>query len=300
MDKNIINFIKKNKPINAYIYSRVSTNKQADKDSHSLETQRTICKEYIKSNLKNMDMNLDISIYEDIGSSWNDKKILYQLNKMVKNLEENSLVLISKISRLGRNIKQVMNILKKIEKKKSYIISVEEQICYNMSRIMNNDFMIKVIESEKESNILSESIRKKQKIIKSHGGYIGNPPYGYKVGRNYRNTPILMENPDEIIIINTIINLVNNNYSYENISNYLNTNNILHKKNKWTANAVKYILNKYHPEHTFIEFNLNPKPNSNVNIVYDGVYDGVYDTESYDMLEDINYVKLRSGKCIFK
>jgi hypothetical protein len=162
---------------------------------------------------------------------------------------------------------------------------------------MNNDFMIKVIESEKESNVLSESIRKKQKIIKSYGGYIGNPPYGYKVGRNYKNIPILMENPEEINIINTIINLINNNnYSYEDISTYLNSNNIMHKQNKWTPNSVKYILNKYYPEHTFIEFNLKPNPNSNINIVSDPTLN----TESNNMQIDNNFIILRSGKCIYK
>jgi DNA invertase Pin-like site-specific DNA recombinase len=293
MDKNIINFIKKNKPTNAYIYSRVSTNKQAQKDSHSLETQRKLCKEYINNKFN----PANTFIYEDIGSSWNDKNVLYQLNKLVRDLEENSLILISKVSRLGRDIHQVMKILKKIEKKKSYVISVEEQICYNMSRIMNNDFMIKVIESEKESNILSESIRKKQKTIKSQGGWIGNPPYGYKVGRNYNNVPILLENPEEMDIINSIINLVNNNYSYDDIALYLTNKNILHKKNVWTPSAVKYILDKFYPEHTYIEFNINPNPNSNVNIISDSMEDN---TSSYDIEVDNSFTILRSGKCIYK
>ena len=297
MDKNIINFIKKNNPNNVYIYNRVSTGRQAKKDSHSLETQRNLCKEYIKYNFN----PINIFVYEEIGSSWNDKNILYQLNKLVKNLEENSLILISKVSRLGRDINQVMKILKKIEKKKSYVISVEEAICYNMSRIMNNDFLMKVIESEKESNILSESIKKKQKTIKSKGGWIGNPPYGYKVGRNYKNIPVLVENPEEISIINTIIALVNNNYSYDDIATNLINRNILHKKNTWTPNAVKYILDKFYPEHIYIEFNINLNPNSNVNIISDIISDTMdEDDNSNDMSTDINFLKLRSGKCIYK
>ena len=289
MDKNIINFIKKNNPVSVYIYNRVSTGRQAKKDSSSLEAQRNLCKEYIKSNFNSK----NILIYEDIGSSWNDKNILYQLNKLVRDLEENSLILVSKVSRLGRDIQQVMKILKKIEKKKSYVISVEEQICYNMSRVMNNDFLMKVIESEKESNILSESIRKKQKVIKSQGGWIGNPPYGYKVGRNYKNIPVLVENPEEIGIINSIIKLVNNNYSYDDIATNLIERNILHKQYAWTPIAVKNILDKFYPEHTYIEFNLNRNPNSNVNIIYDSM-----DREI--MVTDNNFIKLRSGKCIYK
>ena len=294
MNKNIINFIKQHNPTNVYIYNRVSTGRQAKKDSHSLETQRNLCKEFIKSNFN----PINIFIYEDIGSSWNDKNVLYQLNKLVKNLEENSLILISKVSRLGRNIPQVMKILKKIEKAKSYVISVEETICYNMSRVMNNDFLMKVIESEKESNILSESIRKKQKTIKNQGGWIGNPPYGYTVGRNYKNIPVLVENPEEFAIINSIINLVNNNYSYDSIAKNLIERHILHKQHTWTPNAVKYILNKFYPEHTYIEFNINQKPNSNVNIISNSIEED--DTSSYDMITDVTFIKLRSGKCIYK
>ena len=214
-------------------------------------------------------------------------------------LENNSVILISRVSRLGRNINQVTKILKKIEKKNSYVIAVDESICYNMSKVMNNDFMVKVIESEKESNIQSESIKKTQSYIKKQGGYIGNPPYGYAICKNYKKIPMLVENQNEINVINNIIDLVNNNYSYNDIAINLNTNKILYRNNKWTTNSVKNILDKFYPEHLEIQFNPILSSNLNVNIISDNQEDDD-DTESYDMMVDVQFTVLRSGKCIYK
>ena len=292
MDKNIVNFIKQKKPSNAYIYNRVSTGRQAQKDSHSLQDQKKICTEYIKEYFP----NLNNFLYDDIGSSYNGKQVLTQLNKLVLHLKENSIIIVSRISRLGRNIKQVMDILRKIEKKKSYVISVEESICWNMSKVMNNNFLIKVIESEKESNILSETIIKRQSNIKKLGGYVGKPPYGYKIIKNNKNIPVLVENSIEIDIVNKIIDLANKNYSYENISLYLNNKSIGYRKNTWTSNSVKYILDKFYLKDISIEFNTIFNKNSNINIISD-IFN---EYKSTNMEIDSKFIVLRSGKCIYK
>ena len=125
MEKQIVNFIRKFNPRNFYIYSRVSTGKQAKNSSTSLGDQRKLCNEFIK---KYYSSDVDISIYEDIGSSFNNKQVLYQLNKLVSHMLDNSVIIISKVSRLGRNYKQVTNILRKIVKKKSFVIAIDDLI----------------------------------------------------------------------------------------------------------------------------------------------------------------------------
>jgi len=249
MSDNFIKFI--DKPItSAYSYIRVSTQKQATEEKHSLSFQKNICESYINTFYPKTDKY----IYDDVGSSYNDKNVLYYLNKMIKHMNDNSIIVITDISRLGRNIKQVFNILRKVEKKKSYIISINDSLCYNHTKIMNKQFLHKIIDSEYSSDLKSEKIKKSINYIRHNGGHIGKPPYGYKVTKNAKNIPILIENEDEIQIIDHIIELSQNNNSYQEISDILEKEDIMCKNNYWTKKSIKHILDKFYPEHLLANF----------------------------------------------
>lgn len=225
-----------------YLYTRVSTRAQVHK-SNGLEDQHTICSEYINNNFKNN----HVEYFEDIGSSYQEKNKLCSLNKILRKISTNSLLVVRDISRLGRNTFQVFALLRKIKKTNSHIVSVSENLCWNYSRLMDREFSHKVIDAEKDSDIKSnKNIIKNQSVIRS-GGFIGNAPYGTQIVK-INNIPYIYKNPQEI----NIINLINLNYeklrNVEKVATLLNKNNILNRKNVlWNNSSIRKIVKKHCP-----------------------------------------------------
>lgn len=304
-----------------HVYTRVSTGKQSADKKHGLSTQIHLCDEYIN---KFYSTNQQINYWRDVGSSYKNDNILPDMKNLLRKLKPNSLILISEVSRLGRNYKMVEQILKIIKKNKSFIVSVGENLVYGKSKLNDDKFIQKIIQSEKESDVLSMRIKNIQKYIKQNGGYIGKPPFGYKIEKNSNNIPILKENPKEIEFVDYIVDLTNECCTYEEIKEKLNNNNILHNNKLWTTQKIKKILNKFHPEHMLLNIN-NKKQNiliatdmnnedhtQNENHVKLSFRDRIKNTKYenlkiiiYDDLQTIrfpssNSIKLRSGREIHK
>lgn len=99
-----------------YIYTRVSTKSQVGEINEyniGIQTQKEICMEYYHRNITEHIINNENSILEpnfieEVGSSFNDEERLIKLKELIDSLPNNSLILISEISRLGRNIYQVI------------------------------------------------------------------------------------------------------------------------------------------------------------------------------------------------
>ncbi len=159
-------------PINFYIYSRVSSKKQASDSSHGLDSQEELCEQYLKNiyNFNDKKILDNVNYYCDIGSSYSNPKALHQLALLSKQIEPDSLILISEISRLGRNVRQVINLLKVFEDKNCKIISVSEGLCFNKNKLINKQFYQKIIDAERESDLISIRTTNANKIIKSKGG----------------------------------------------------------------------------------------------------------------------------------
>jgi DNA invertase Pin-like site-specific DNA recombinase len=189
-------------PTNFYVYTRVSSNQQATDSNHGLDSQILICENYLKSIFEFNDQQIEsvVDYYTDIGSSYSNPKALHQLNLLFKKLKNDSLILISEISRLGRNVRQVINMLKTIEDKNCWIISVTEGLCFNKSKLMNKQFYQKIIDAERESDLISIRTTNAYKVIKEKGGFIGRAPFGKKKVINNGITTIV-DNIDEINII---------------------------------------------------------------------------------------------------
>jgi DNA invertase Pin-like site-specific DNA recombinase len=228
------------------VYTRVSTRRQSMDKKHGLCYQKELCKDYIK---KFYSGTIEQSYWEDVGSSYKSKLILSEMGKMIKKLKCNTLIIISEVSRLGRNYRMVETLLKNIQQKKSYIISVSENLVYGMTKIQNKEFIHKVIDSEKESDVLSMRIKNTQSYIKRNGGHIGKAPFGYKIVKNSMNIPILKENPEDFKLIDYIVNLSDDCYSYQEITTIMNEKNLIHKNKPWTITKIKEILKKFYPEH---------------------------------------------------
>lgn len=238
------------KPTYIYVYLRVSTRAQTYK-SNGLEEQNEICQAYIKKNFPKL-IN-SVEFFTDVGSSYNDKNKLANLNKIIRKLstQTNSLLLVRDISRLGRDTFQVFSLLRKIKKSNSYIIGIEENLCYNHSRLMDRKFSHSIIDSEECSDTKSiKSTNRINKII-SNGGYVGKVPYGCIVVKK-NNIPYIYKNPNEINIIKMIKQIF---LKYKNVSKivkYLNTKNFKYRNGvEWNNKQITTYLKKFFPNLLF-------------------------------------------------
>lgn len=238
------------KPTYIYIYLRVSTQAQTYK-FNGLEEQNEICQAYIKNNFPKLTNSVEF--FTDVGSSYNGKNKLTNLNKILRKLstQTNSLLLVRDISRLGRDTFQVFSLLRKIKKSNSYIIGIEENLCYNHSRLMDRKFSHSIIDSEECSDTKSiKSTNRINKII-SNGGYVGRVPYGCMVVKK-NNIPYIYKNPNEINIIKMIKKIF---LKYKNISKtvkYLNTKNLKYRNGvEWNDKQITTYLKKFFPNLLF-------------------------------------------------
>lgn len=316
------NFIKLvSSPINYIcVYTRVSTGKQASDKKFGLSSQKDLCEKYITQFYPN---NQNILNFYDIGSSYKSHKILDGMKDLINKLKSKSLIVISETSRLGRSKKMIEQILKIVRKKKSFIVSISENLVFGKTKLNDKIFIQKVIESEKESDTLSLRIKNTHAYIKKNGGYIGKAPFGYTIKKDHRNIPILKEKLQDFELIDKIIDLSNDCLTYSEIKDFLNNQNILHNNKMWTTHKIKEILNKFYPEHMLIDVQKkqekviiieNEEENTQLikpkNTLHNRVKDSIYGQLKITISNEIRNVyyspvpsssiRLRSGKEINK
>jgi DNA invertase Pin-like site-specific DNA recombinase len=135
--------------------------------------------------------------------------------------------------------------LKTIEDKNCWIISVTEGLCFNKSKLMNKQFYQKIIDAERESDLISIRTTNAYKVIKEKGGFIGRAPFGKKKVINNGITTIV-DNIDEINIIKLVNELYRKLKSYNIVAEKLNENNIKKRNILWTKYSVAYTIKKNH------------------------------------------------------
>ena len=219
-----------------YCYYRVSTRGQ--EKNKGLENQTDACDLYAEQKFKIKEK--DINYYCDIRSSYNNKSRLRELDKMVEELNVGSTILIYDISRLGRNSFQVFHMLRKVKKLNCKIISVTENLTFNETRFMDKLFYGKIIEAEFDSDIKSDKMIKRIKLIRQNGFHIGLVPYGYQLINRK-----LVENKDEMKIIKLIINKYGELRKYKLVEEYINENKVLKRNVPWSISSIKYIIKKH-------------------------------------------------------
>lgn len=219
---------------NVYIYNRVSTPKQSDT---GLPKQHEECTNYLQKQ--------KITKYEeyvDIKSSYKNSNALYNLNRLIRKIQKNDLIVIARISRLGRNVLQVISALEKVKRKGALIYSVYENLFWNKNKYDNTKFQNIVIKAREKSDILSIKSHDTYNYITSNNGYYGKPAYGFSVGRNENNIPILVPNDQEIRIINFIKDQYENNkMTFFNIANTLNEKGTNKRGYEWNVLNVKRV-----------------------------------------------------------
>lgn len=219
----------------AALYVRVSTLHQIDKDS--LPFQRQELENYAKYAL-NIE---DVEIFEDAGySAKNTDRPKYQ--EMMKRIRSGEFthLLVWKIDRISRNLKDFSEMYEELKECKVTFVSKNEQ--FDTSTAMG-EAMLKIILvfAELERKLTAERVFSIMLSRAEKGLWNGaTVPFGY-VWSEEEKFPVI--DPDESKIVQYIYNLYETLRSTLKVAYRLHDENIATKRNgQWTAKTVRDIL----------------------------------------------------------
>lgn len=180
---------------NAIIYTRVSTDEQADR-GYSLRHQKDILEKYCS--IKDIDI---VAHYEEDHSAktFNRPEFNKLLDYLKKHKHEVDKLLVLKWDRFSRNATEAQNMLKDLGKLGVTVDAIEQPI--DMS-IPENKLMLSIflttpeIENDRRAMNTTNGMRR----AKLEGRWVAGAPFGYKFGRDEINKPILLKNEKAALV----------------------------------------------------------------------------------------------------
>jgi DNA invertase Pin-like site-specific DNA recombinase len=216
-------------------YVRVSTEEQA-REGVSLENQRAKIEAYCSLN----DLELT-GILEDAGKSGKDlnREGMQRLIDLVKTRKVDAVV-VYKLDRLSRRVKDTLTLMDLVEKKSVAFHSITERID---TKTAMGKFFLNIMASmnQWERDTISERTRDALhlKIVKNERA--GQVPYGWRLAENKRT---LLADPKEQEAISLIKDLYAQGYSLREICRDLEGNGYEPVGRKWHPQTIKNILRK--------------------------------------------------------
>jgi len=204
---------------------------------NSLEVQSKLITEFCE----NQNIKLDKIICDEgvsgSGEKTNHRKGYNSIIRMIENGEIETIIVIS-ISRWGRNLGEIYKSINLMKKNNVKFLSIKENI--DTSSIYGR-FTINLLSSlyEMELELIGERVKDTLNTKKQSNKIYGKIPYGMDCvdGKN------LIPNPKEDKLIRKMIRLRNKNFSYGEITSYLNRNRYKNKSGgKFTRGNVSGIL----------------------------------------------------------
>ena len=149
---------------NTIIYCRVST------DTQNFESQQYSCEKFCKQN--NLNAN---KVYHETGSARSIMN-LNLLQDIINNNVDINLIVYS-IDRLTRNVDDGELIYNALKDRNIIVFSVTEPSIFSFKHLYDN----RVKEAARESQLISERVKRSIDFRKFKGDHIGNAGYGFKI-----------------------------------------------------------------------------------------------------------------------
>ncbi len=146
-----------------YGYIRVSTDKQ------TTENQKFEIEEFTKKN----NISIDYWVKETISSTKQlDER---KLGKLLKNLRKGDIIISSELSRLGRNLLQIMSILHQCMNKEVQVWTIKDN--YRLGADIQSKVLAFAfgLSAEIERNLISQRTKEALARLKSEGKILGRP-----------------------------------------------------------------------------------------------------------------------------
>ena len=146
-----------------YSYIRVSTDKQ------NIENQKFEIKEYVKR----QSITVDKWMEETVSGTKNVQE--RNLGKLLKKMKNGDILIISELSRLGRNLMQIMGILHFCTESKIKIIAIKEN--YELGDNINSKVLAFAfgLVAEIERNLISSRTKEALARKRAEGMVLGRP-----------------------------------------------------------------------------------------------------------------------------
>lgn len=216
-------------------YIRVSTDEQA-REGISLDSQKAKITAYCELN----DIEL-VDIIEDAGKSGKDlnREGIQSLLSMIKARQVDAIV-VYKLDRLSRRVKDTLSIMDLVEKKGIAFHSITERI--DTKSAMGKFFLnIMASMNQWERDTISERTRDALQHKIRNGERAGQIPYGWNVSEDGKT---LVENPKEQEAIVLIRVLHGEGYSYRAICRELDKEGYEPLGKTWHAKTIGSVLRR--------------------------------------------------------
>ena len=146
-------------------YLRISTEQQ-DLNSQKLELH-----EYARKN------DYKITQFIEVEQSSRKSTQIRKIDELLENLQEGDLLLVSELSRLGRSVGQVIQIVDTLIQKRERLIAIKESIKINGKQDIQTKTMITMfgLFAEIERDLISERTKQGLLAAKKKGKLLGRP-----------------------------------------------------------------------------------------------------------------------------
>lgn len=264
----------------AAIYTRVSTDNQAEVEFNSCEAQELKIKSFIKSQ-----DNIEVyNTYSDQGYSGASTE-RPALQEMLRDIQDGKIneVISYKIDRLTRSPRDFYQLIEVFEQNKVSFVSVTERFDTSTpsGRLLRN-IMLTFAQFERE--LISERTRDKMFERAKKGFWHGGPaPYGYKL-ENKR----LVIHPSEAKTVKLLFKTFNDTHSVGNVYNMLKEKNILYRKGiTFSKSEIDWILKRGVIYLGKIKYHDN---------IYDGMHEPIIKQIVFDETQQYHKYRDKKGK----
>lgn len=271
------------------LYIRVSTQEQA-LEGHSIQAQEQNGRQFAER------MGYEVvEVYADEGISGKSTKNRFAYQRMMNDARNHrfDLLVIWKLTRLGRNMLDVLQTVEELLRYDVGLHSISEQFDVTTS---TGKLMLQLLGSfgEFERNQIAENVQMSmQSLVKDKKRYAGGRRLGYVSGIDTNGQKQLVIEPEEAKIVRLIYAKYLGGAGYRAIANFLNRQGYQTvKKNAFSTTAVKDILrNKIYAGYLeyarYINWETkrrkgkNPKP-----ILVKGTHEPIISEEDYQKVQE--------------
>ncbi len=217
----------------ACLYIRVSTDEQV-REGVSLDMQEERCREVARAAGAT-----DVTIYRDEGYTGTNLR-RPGLRKLLSELDGVDAVYVWKLSRLSRNLRQLLDVLTLLSEHDVGLVSVTER--FDLSSPFGKAALhILATFNELQADIIRENVCAALDGIARSGRWPGGDVYGYQPGGKGKT---IIPIPEEAKVVGHIFRWCNRGWSLAQITQELNRRKVPCKRGgvRWTHVQVKGIL----------------------------------------------------------
>lgn len=269
---------------NAIIYTRVSTDEQAQK-GYSLGYQREILEKHCLIN----GIKVLAHFQEDYSAkTFNRPEFNKLLDYVKKNKKEINLLLVVRWDRFSRNATDALNMIREMRNYGVSVESVEQNIDLS---IPENKLMLMIFLTvpEIENDRRSLSTRGGMYKAMREGRWVSNPPIGYKISRDELNKPIIIPDEKAPLISELFEKFATGMYSQEELRR---------QYRKRGLNISKSHINRIFNNPAYIGKIRIPEFQKEQETVVEGLHIPIVEPETFAKVQSILNRSIRKGKLL--